>query len=161
MDPRHQHDDKDIDDRGADRTDRRSPHAKSGKSQQAEDKDQIDAKICQDGRNAGHKRNPDPFHGPQQRALCHGEHLERIGEPYNSQILHADVLYFRTPRVQRHHRMRGKQRKKGKNDARDHHERQGHSKGTADIVMLAGSIELGEEQHPAPYKAPVAGEHQA
>ena len=154
--PDQEYDYRDIDKARYHRADRGAPDSQGRKSQPSENKYIVADTVGHNARDTADQRNLDALDRTEQRRHGGDNDLQRIGKAYDAQILDADSLDLRTVRIQTHDQIRSEDCHKSAAQSADHHEAEGKSVSTADPVMISRAPVLGEKQHSAAHKAPVA-----
>ena len=150
----------DVDQLGDHRGQGGAAHAQGRRAEVAENQHPVQTDVGADGRDGAVQRNLHAVGAAQQGRHGHREHGQRIGKADDPQILHADGLDGRLVRVQAHDRLRAQDRQQAEGQAHGHHAGQRQAVGAVDAAVVLGAPVLGEEQHAAADKAPVAAEHQ-
>ena len=135
-------------------------HAHRRQTEITEDQDPVQRDVyryCDDGTVEG---DTDLFCASQEGGHRHRVYHQRIGETYDPQVLHTDLLDGGFICIQAHH-LTGKAGGQDTEDQADrHHAGQRKSVGPVDAVVVFCAPVLREEEHAASYKTPVAAEHQ-
>ena len=131
------------------------------KTELSENEQVVEETVSDNGSDTTVERNLHLFDGTEQSTGSHCDDLKRIGKSDDTQIRNPDFLDLRLVRVHTHDKFRCEDGKTGEKNTYRHHEKQCHSIGTGDAVMIPGSPVLREKQHTAADKSPVSCKHQA